>query len=265
LRTITPLRLILTLLAAAAVCTADSNWPRFRGPSAAGVAEGPATPVTWNADPSAGPVANVRWKTPLPGLSHSSAIVWGDKVLVATAVSSKGQAPLRLGLYGDGASADDASEQSWKIFCFDKRSGKLLWEQTARKGIPRNQRHTKATHANTTLVTDGKRLVGFFGSEGLYCYNLDGKPLWSKDLGVVDPSPLDLQWGFASSPVLFEDTVVILADDKKNSFLATYRSPATAARCGARRGPPFRSEAGARRSSIAKPDARRWSPTGGAT
>jgi len=203
---------------------ADPNWPRFRGPAAGGVAEGFATPVAWNADASAGAVAGVRWKTPLPGLAHSSPIVWEDRLFVATALRSSGAAPLRLGLYGDGESADDVAEQSWKIYCLDKRTGKVLWERTARQGLPRAQRHTKATHANTTLTTDGRRLVAFFGSEGLYCYNLKGGLLWSKDLGVVDPSPLDLQWGFASSPVLFEDTIVILADDKKNSFLAAFRA-----------------------------------------
>ncbi len=212
--------LALSLAAAAAVLAAD--WPSYRGPNAGGVGEGPA-PTSWNADPQAGPARNLRWKTPIPGLSHSSPIVWGDRLYVATAISRQGAAPLKIGLYGAGDSAADDGEQAWVIYCLDKRSGKVLWERTARRGIPRARRHTKATHANTTLATDGKRLIAFFGSEGLFAYTLDGALLWQKDLGVLDMTPFDdrnLSWGFASSPALLDDTIVVQCDAKKEQFVA---------------------------------------------
>ena len=101
--------LYLSVLTLGVLSAADTNWPCFRGPAASGIVEGFSTPITWNADASSGKVTGVRWKTPIPGLSHSSPIVWGDKIFVATAISSKGTAPLRLGLYGDGDSADDTS------------------------------------------------------------------------------------------------------------------------------------------------------------
>jgi outer membrane protein assembly factor BamB len=132
---------------------------------------------------------------------------------------------LKVGLYGAGTSADDDGEQDWAIYCLDKRSGKLLWNQVAHKGKPRARRHTKATHANTTLATDGKRLIALFGSEGLYSYTLEGKLQWKKDLGTLDMTPPDdrtLSWGFASSPALFEDVVVVQADTKSDGFLAAY-------------------------------------------
>jgi outer membrane protein assembly factor BamB len=96
---------------------------------------------------------------------------------------------------------------------------------TAHRGKPRARRHTKATHANTTAATDGKRVIAFFGSEGLFSYTLEGKLEWKTDLGTLDMAPSDdrsLSWGFASSPILFEDMVVVQSDSKGNSFLAAF-------------------------------------------
>lgn len=165
----------------------------------------------------------VKWKTAVPGLGHSSPVIWGDKLFVATAVSASGKAPLKLGLYGDRDAADDDGEQSWKILCFDKRSGKLQWERTARKSAPRAQRHMKATHANTTVATDGSVLVAFFGSEGLHCFNLDGKALWSKDLGTINVSKYGVGWGYASSPTLHGDRILLQCDAPGDPYLAAYR------------------------------------------
>ncbi len=213
----------LGLLAAfASAFAADSaNWPMFRGNSALGVAEGSA-PLSWNADRESGALRNIKFKTAIPGLGHSSPVIWGNRLFVATAVSAAGAAPLRVGLYGDGNSADDNGEQSWMVYCLDKRTGKILWERTAYKGLPRSKRHTKGTHANTTVAVDGKRLIAFFGSEGLYAFDLDGKLLWKKDFGVIDQGPkgYDLSWGFSSSPVLFEDKVIVQCDDRKEPFAA---------------------------------------------
>lgn len=196
----------------AVLLLAFANWPQFRGPAANGISTTPA-PVS---------VKKTAWKTPVPGLSHSSPVVWDGRAFIATAVSAAGAAPLKIGLYGAGDSANDNGEQQWKIYALDAKSGGVLWERTAHRGIPRARRHTKATHANTTVATDGKRLIAFFGSEGLYAYGLNGALLWKKDFGVLDagPMPDDLQWGFASSPVLYQDRVVIQCDVKKDPFIA---------------------------------------------
>jgi outer membrane protein assembly factor BamB len=210
------------VLSLAAVSFAG-DWPAYRGPAATGVGEG-AAPSSWSGDTAAG-VRNIKWKTAIPGLGHSSPVIIGNKLFVASAVSSAGKAPLKLGLYGSGNSAEDDAEQEWVLFCFDKRTGKILWQQSAHKGKPRARRHTKATHANTTVATDGKRVIAFFGSEGLYSYTLNGKLEWKKDLGTLDMAPSDdrtLSWGFASSPALFEDKVVIQSDSKKDGFLAVF-------------------------------------------
>lgn len=200
------------------------DWPAYRGPGASGVGEGPA-PTNWNADANKAAIRNIKWKTPIPGLGHSSPVISGHRMFITTAISSTGKAPLKLGLYGSGASADDDAEQEWAIYCLDKRTGKVLWKQTAYKGKPRSRRHTKATHANTTVATDGKRVIAFFGSEGLYSYAVDGKLEWRKDLGTLDMAPSDdrtLSWGFASSPVLFEGAVIVQSDNKEGSFLSAF-------------------------------------------
>jgi outer membrane protein assembly factor BamB len=217
------LRMLLSIAGCIVAVISAADWPAYRGPGAGGVGEGVA-PTGWNGDAGAASTRNIKWKTPISGLGHSSPVVIGNKLLITTAVSSAGKAPLKLGLYGSGGSAADDAVQEWVVYCLDKRTGSVLWRQTAHRGKPRVRRHTKATHANTTAATDGKRVIVFFGSEGLYSYTLDGRLEWQKDLGTLDMAPSDdrtLSWGFASSPVLLEDTVVVQSDSKDNGFLAT--------------------------------------------
>ncbi len=216
------MRKILPVLLAAAVSARPEtiNWPGFRGPDHQGIADGRVV-TSWNADAGEGALRNIRWSTPIPGLAHSSPAIWGNRIFITTAISSGGPASLKVGIYGSGDPADDNGEQSWVVYCLDKNTGKILWQRVAAKNPPKTKRHTKATHANATPVTDGKRLIVFLGSEGVYSYDLDGKLLWKKDLGTFDVGPIgyDLQWGTASSPVLFEDKLVLQCDQKQGSFL----------------------------------------------
>ena len=195
-----------------------TNWPGFRGAGARGVAEGPPPPVTWDVPNN----KNVKWRVGVPGLAHSSPVVWGNQVCTASAVSAK-PAELRVGLYGDIGSARDNGEHRWVVVCYDKHTGKQLWERAAHVGIPKVQRHTKATHASSTLATDGRYIVAFFGSEGLYAYDMKGTLLWKKDFGVLDSGYFmapEAQWGFASSPVIHDNRVIIQVDVQKGSFVA---------------------------------------------
>jgi outer membrane protein assembly factor BamB len=216
----------LLCLAGAALLTADSprpgvDWPSFRGISARGVAEGYPAPLRWNGEAG----ENVRWSTPIPGLGHSSPVVWRDLVCVTTAIGEKAKQDLRVGLYGDIQPVQDDTVHSWKVYCLDKGTGAVRWEQTANTGVPRVKRHPKSTQANPTLATDGQRMVALFGSEGLYVYDLKGRLLWKKDLGLLDSGFYrvpDAQWGFSSSPVLHEGKLVVQADVQKGSFLAAF-------------------------------------------
>jgi outer membrane protein assembly factor BamB len=178
--------------------------------------------VTWDAPKG----INVRWKTPIPGLGHSCPIVWGDRVFVTTAVSGDPDPKLRLGNYGDVDSVNDTSKHSWQLFCLERDTGKVLWSRTAFEGVPKIKRHLKGSQANCTPATDGTRVVVCFGSEGLYCYDFNGKLLWQRDLGTLDSSfAIDIQyeWGFGSSPILYDGLVILQADLGKDSFLAAYR------------------------------------------
>ncbi len=199
---------------------APQNWPAFRGPGATGVAEGYPLATSWNADPATPINQGLLWRTPVPGLGHSSPVVWGDRIFLCTAIPDIGKAPLMLGRGGRPTAADDSGQHQWVILCYNKSTGEELWRKTARQGIPRATRHVKATQANTSLAVDGKHLVAFFGSEGLYCYDLDGNLQWSRDLGIVNISKYGIGWGYASSPAIHQDRIALACDDPSNPFLA---------------------------------------------
>jgi Ankyrin repeats (3 copies)/PQQ-like domain/Domain of unknown function (DUF3471) len=197
------------------------NWPQFRGPGATGVADGQFPPTSFDVPKG----KNVRWKTPIPGLGHSCPVIWDDRVFITTAVSGDPKAGIKPGQYGDVASVKDDSAHKWFVICLDKKSGNIVWQKEACAGVPKVKRHLKSTHANPTIATDGTHVVASFGAEGLYCYDKAGNLLWKRDLGKLDSGGFydpDYQWGFGSSPVIFEDKTIVQCDAGKNSFIAAY-------------------------------------------
>jgi outer membrane protein assembly factor BamB len=198
-----------------------ANWPQYRGPNASGLDESTVLPTTWNLATG----ENVRWQTPIPGLAHASPIVWGDRVYVATAVQAGGKSDLKVGLYGDIASAPSEEPNQWRLLALEKTTGKVIWDVLGHEGVPKVARHTKATHCNSTPATNGERIVAIFGSEGLFCFDAAGKLLWKKDLGPMDSGYFSMpgaQWGFASSPIIHDGKVVVLCDVQKGSFIAVF-------------------------------------------
>lgn len=209
---------LLALLAAAPVVA--QNWPSFRGPHARGVADDQSLPTSWNVESG----ENLLWRADLPGLAHSSPVVWGERIFVTTAVA-KDLPALKLGDSGGIDSAADRTRFTWKALALDARSGRVLWEKELASGVPRAQRHVKASQSNATPATDGKYLVAIVGSEGLYALDLRGNLLWQRDLGVLDPGLFGdetSQWGHASSPILWQDRVFVQVDRHAGSFLAAY-------------------------------------------
>lgn len=197
------------------------DWPQFRGPAASGVAKGKAPPVSWDLAES----RNIAWKTEIPGLGFASPIICRDQVIIVTAVGEDEDPSLRTGLYGDIASVKDEGPQSWQVYSLSLTSGKVLWKRVLHYGPPRFKRHTKSSHANATPSTDGKHLIVSLASEGLYCLDLRGNLLWELDLGELDSGYFrarDAEWGFASSPIIYGDSTIILADIQKDSFLASF-------------------------------------------
>lgn len=197
------------------------NWASFRGNGASGVADGQFPPTVWNADEG----LNLAWKTRIPGLAHASPVIWEDRIFVATAVSGDTTAEYRVGLYGDVDYVNDASEHVWKLYCLNRTDGSVLWEKVAYKGVPRVKRHRKATQANSTPATNGKYVVALFGSEGLVCYDMNGEVQWQNDLGLLDAGWFydeEVQWGHASSPIIYKNSVIVQCDRSKDSYLAAF-------------------------------------------
>ena len=218
---------LVTFLLLACPAGAQTNWPSFRGANADGISRGAATATVWNVEKG----ENVLWRKAIPGLGHSSPIIWGERLFVTTAVNQRKTAPLKVGLYGEPESAEDNDTQQWRVLCLNKQTGDILWDRTAHEGVPRLKRHPKATHANCTMATDGTRVVAFFGSEGLYCYDIAGHLRWQKDWGTLRTSPMvyndapdpqgaDLEWGFASSPIIYRTRVFVQCDVLTNGFVA---------------------------------------------
>jgi outer membrane protein assembly factor BamB len=193
---------------------ASENWPQFRGPKSAGVAEGPALPEKWSA------TENIAWKTEIPGIGWSSPIVWGDKIFVTAVISAAEIETPKKGLYlGGNRLEPPKGEHRWMVYCVDLKKGKIVWEREAYRGVPTITRHLKNTFASETPVTDGERVYAYFGNLGLYCYDFKGALIWKQSF---ESRRTRFGWGTASSPALHGDRIILLNDNDEQSFLAAY-------------------------------------------
>jgi outer membrane protein assembly factor BamB len=202
----------------AAAKSSKGSWPSFRGPDASGIADGQSLPDKWDVKTG----ENILWHTPIPGLAHSSPVVWGDQIFVTTAISSDPKATFRPGLYGDGDASTDRTVHRWMLYSIDKKTGKVVWERQAFQGAPVDKRHIKSTYANSTPATDGRIVVAWFGSQGVYAYDVKGNFLWKVDLGRLDLGAYDIptyEWGPASSPIIWNNLVILQCDTQADSFL----------------------------------------------
>jgi len=189
---------------------ADSNWPQFRGPGALGVAENPNLPDRWSTK------ENVAWRSEVPGRGWSSPIVWGRRVILTTALSPGEPAPAKKGLYFGGDRQEiPKGEHRFLTLCYDLDSGSELWRAEAHRGSAPNPLHIKNTYASSTPVTDGERIYADFGGVGLFCYDMEGRKLWSTNW---PPVKTRYGWGSAASPVLNDGRLFIVNDNDEQSF-----------------------------------------------
>ena len=199
----------------------DRQWTAYRGKLSSGVLDNANLPESFDINK----MINVRWKTEIPGLGLSSPVVWDNKIFITSAISQADRGGFKPGIYGDVSPVKDSSIHEWKVYCIDKYSGKMIWEKTSYKGIPKMKRHPKSTHANTSVATDGKYVVAFFGSEGLFCYDMNGNLLWKKNFGLLKSvffMVKTAEWEFASSPIIYNGILIIQCDVLENSFVAAY-------------------------------------------
>lgn len=193
----------------------SDNWTRFRGPQANGVAsDNTQLPETWSK------TENVKWVADVEGLGWSCPVVWNDKVFVTSVVSDEENVTPKKGLYlGQGVRDPNKGTHQWLVHCLDLNSGKEIWKQVAHAGNPAVPRHPKSSYAAETTATDGERLYVLFGDLGLYCYDLDGILLWSKE---IEPKKTQADWGAAASPVVHDGQVIMMYDNQDESFIASY-------------------------------------------
>jgi outer membrane protein assembly factor BamB len=187
-----------------------ANWPQWRGPDGSGISNEKNLPATWT------PTSNIKWKAAIPGRGHSSPIVWGNRVFVTTAVEgevvqgAKAVKHMNEGkefLHPDSIGAD--RKHQFKVIALNRESGKILWEAVAWEGTPYDNRHRKSSYAASTPATDGKMVYAFFGTEGIYAYDFNGKLAWKAALGNL----ATVGMGTGTSPILYDNVVIVQCDE----------------------------------------------------
>ncbi|HJM56087.1 MAG TPA: PQQ-binding-like beta-propeller repeat protein [Planctomycetota bacterium] len=205
-----PLFFIGVLTFTAPASTAQ-DWPQFRGPGASGVSTSSELPSSWSE------TENVAWRTGIPGRGWSSPIVQGDKIFVTTAIQEEGEPePVKKGLYFGGNRSAPTDSYRWVVYCLKLDSGEVAWEKELHRGVPEHGHHVKGSLASETSVCDGERLYAYVGNVGLFCFDLEGEPLWSKRWKSV---PTRYGWGTAASPALHDGRIYLVNDNEEESFL----------------------------------------------
>ena len=206
----------------------QAHWPQWRGPFFNGMAQGDA-PTTWS------DTQNIKWKTTIPGRGYSTPIIWGERIFLTTAVptgkpstpaqvqpssgeqqsTASGQGERRRSPGGD---AGPQAEHSFEVLCIDRKTGKIIWQRTAKVAAPHEGYHrTYGSFASNSPVTDGRFVYASFGSRGIYCYDFNGKLIWEKDLGVQ--MKIRLAFGEGTAPLLLDDRLIMVFDHEGGSFI----------------------------------------------
>jgi outer membrane protein assembly factor BamB len=195
----------------------EPYWPYWRGPAADGMAVGDA-PVRWS------DTQNVKWRTEIPGLGHSSPVVWGDRIFLTTAIktgssATPATAPEPAERSNPHAAPGPQVEHTFDVICLDRRTGKIRWQRTAKTATPHEGTHNVyGSFASNSPVTDGTFVYAFFGSRGMYCYDMDGKLIWQKDLGVQ--LRMRMAFGEGMAPVLSGNRLILVFDHEGDSFIS---------------------------------------------
>ncbi len=207
---------VLCISAAALVVSISSGaetaeWPQWRGPLGTGVAPTGKPPVSW------GEEHNVRWKTPIPGKGHSTPIVWGKRIFVTTAIPVGETLPAE-GAHSHGAhhNMNPSRKLEFVVLAVDRGTGEVLWRRTVHTAQPHESTHTSGSWASSSAVTDGRHVYASFGSNGLYCLDMNGELKWKKDLGDMR---IKHGHGEGSSPALSGTTLVLNWDHEDESFV----------------------------------------------
>lgn len=207
--------LMVAWVAATAVFAADlDNWPQWRGPEGTGMAPKGDPPLKWDN------TTNVKWKTAIPGRGASTPIIWGDQIFLITAGDTGKQADVKDIPKPDPKfktkTTPPSTYHKFEVLSIDRATGKVRWQKTAAEAVPHEGHHETHSYAAASPVTDGKFLYVSFGSFGVYCFDLEGKQQWKRDLGRMNTR---LGWGEGASPALSGDYLVVPWDQEVGSFI----------------------------------------------
>jgi outer membrane protein assembly factor BamB len=204
----------LILFNATSEAKKGANWPQWRGPDGLGISSEKNLPTKWSE------TLNIKWKTPIAGRGHSSPIVWENRIFLTTAIEGPVVPGAKAVKHMDGDkefrhpdSIGADRKHTFKVIALDRQSGKVVWEQTAFEGTPYDDRHRKSSYAASTPITDGKRVYAFFGTEGLYAYDMKGKFAWKADLGKLSTAGM----GTGTSPLLYENLLIMQCDEENGA------------------------------------------------
>ncbi len=198
------------------------NWHQWRGPLATGVAPEGDPPVHWGED------LNVAWKIEIPGRGSATPVVWNDRIFILTAVAVEDGGAVSSNRGGHGRAEDPEipqrqrgrgvppTAQEFVVIAIDRGTGAVVWRQTARREMPHENKQANNSWASASAITDGTHVFAYFGSRGLYCYDMDGNSVWERDLGDMQTR---LGFGEGSSPALYGDTIVLTWDHEGPSFI----------------------------------------------
>lgn len=193
---------------------ADKNWPQWRGPTETGAALYGNPPVEFSE------TKNIKWKTGIPGKGHATPIVWGDQIIVLTAVAmdkkpAQGEVKQENGRLGPPSSGTEFIHK-FEVISVDRKTGKIQWERTVKEEIPLERTHNLGSWASNSPVTDGENIYAYFGSRGLYCLDFKGNVLWDRDFGQME---IVMSFGEGSSPSIYKDKIVVVWDHEAGSFI----------------------------------------------
>ena len=193
----------------------DMNWAQWRGPYETGVASGGNPPVEWSE------TSHVKWKSEIPGIGHATPIIWGDQIILLSAVQTDRRAePEKTGENQEGQDWMNPKSTDFihrfEVISVDRTTGRILWETTVREEVPYSATHEFGSWASNSPVTDGEHIYAYFGSHGLYCLNFKGDILWERDLGRMEKR---MNFGEGSSPVLYGNKLFVLRDHEGQSNL----------------------------------------------
>jgi outer membrane protein assembly factor BamB len=226
--------LLSPVLSIAVQAQTAAHWPQWRGPFFNGMARGDG-PTTWS------DTSNIKWKTEIPGRGHSTPAIWGDRIFLTTAIpiakptatqptgtlqgyiggnqfqGGQQEGGQRGGQRGSGAAVPQL-EHRFDVLCLDRKTGKILWQRTAKVATPHEGYHRAyGSFASNSPVTDGKYVYASFGSRGIYAYDFNGKLIWEKDPGVQ--MKMRLAFGEGTAPLLAGDRLFLVFDHEAESFI----------------------------------------------